>query len=246
MVAAVGEGSLIASTGGTTPVAPLAGADWLAELHQLANEREFMPRCRCLCAGQPHGLKAQRIDSALLVLPLQGTQTVRDAANTVVVKPGGRGVTTLPNERVAASLCNWVAALRTQRLSLACHALVGLVLQLHEQGFHALLEPRAERLGERIRALVADNPGHDWTARHLEPLLLMSEASIRRHLAVEGTSLRQVVVDARLTVALELLYTTRLPIKTVATRVGYASSSSFVRRFVERYGIEPTKIGNVD
>ena len=73
----------------------------------------------------------------------------------------------------------------------------------------------------------------------------MSEATIRRHLAAEGTSLRQVVVEARLSVALELLYTTRLPIKTVATRVGYASPSSFVRRFVERYGIEPTMIGNV-
>ena len=164
------------------PIAPPRDASWLAELYQLACDGGFVPRCRCLRAGQQHGLRAQRVDSALLVLPLQGAQTVRDTTDTVVARPGetlliarpgvvdtetspdtatgrfeavviaifketidnarrlvpgliqsgGRGITTLSNERVAASLTHWVAAMRTQRISLACHALVGLVLQLHE------------------------------------------------------------------------------------------------------------------
>ncbi|NZD47207.1 AraC family transcriptional regulator [Sphaerotilus sulfidivorans] len=42
---------------------------------------------------------------------------------------------------------------------------------------------------------------------------------------------------------MQLLYTTRLPVKTVAQRVGYRSVSSFVRRFGERYGVEPSRIG---
>lgn len=41
-----------------------------------------------------------------------------------------------------------------------------------------------------------------------------------------------------------LLYTTRLPLKTVAARVGYRSLGSFSKRFVERYGLEPAAIGN--
>jgi AraC-like DNA-binding protein len=38
----------------------------------------------------------------------------------------------------------------------------------------------------------------------------------------------------------------RLPVKTVAARSGYRSVSSFVRRFHERYGVEPSKVTNAN
>jgi AraC-like DNA-binding protein len=72
----------------------------------------------------------------------------------------------------------------------------------------------------------------------------VSGATLRRRLSVEKTTLRSAVTEARLSCAMELLYTTRWPIKTVAARVGYRSSSTFVRRFTERYGMEPGHIGN--
>ena len=56
--------------------------------------------------------------------------------------------------------------------------------------------------------------------------------------------LRELIGDARLAQAMQLLYTTRLPLKTVAARVGYRSLSSFSRRFCERYGMDPSAIGN--
>jgi transcriptional regulator GlxA family with amidase domain len=34
------------------------------------------------------------------------------------------------------------------------------------------------------------------------------------------------------------------PVKTVAARVGYRSVASFSRRFSERYGLDPARIGN--
>jgi len=111
-------------------------------------------------------------------------------------------------------------------------------------GHHSLLEPPAPTLGGRIRSMVAENPGREWSSLDLELSLGMSGATIRRHLAAEGASLRKIIVEARLARALELLYTTRLPVKTVAQRVGYASASSFVKRFSERYGTEPSRIGN--
>ena len=72
----------------------------------------------------------------------------------------------------------------------------------------------------------------------------MSGASLRRHLAAEGTSLSQVLLNARMAQALELLSTTTLPIKAVAARVGYQSTQSFKRQFAARYQLHPADIGN--
>jgi len=72
----------------------------------------------------------------------------------------------------------------------------------------------------------------------------MSGATLRRRLAAEGTSLRDVIAEARLSQAFSLLSTTNLPVKTVALRVGYNSASTFSRRFSERYGVEPSRLSN--
>jgi methylphosphotriester-DNA--protein-cysteine methyltransferase len=71
-----------------------------------------------------------------------------------------------------------------------------------------------------------------------------SGATLRRRLASEQLSVRELIADARLAYAMQLLYTTRLPLKTVAARVGYRSLGSFNRRFAARYGLDPAEIGN--
>ena len=50
------------------------------------------------------------------------------------------------------------------------------------------------------------------------------------------------VTEARLAHGMQLLYTTDLPLKTVAARAGYRSAASFSRRFAEQYGLAPTDI----
>ena len=80
----------------------------------------------------------------------------------------------------------------------------------------------------------------------MEALLGMSGATLRRHLAAEDTSLRELLVDVRMGIALNLLYGTQLPLKTVAARVGYRSPDGFVRAFRARYGLEPSHLGRDD
>ena len=63
-------------------------------------------------------------------------------------------------------------------------------------------------------------------------------------LAAAGTSLRDIIASARLAQALTLLISTRLPVKSVAQRVGYASAASFSKRFTERYGVEPSRVSS--
>jgi AraC-like DNA-binding protein len=91
--------------------------------------------------------------------------------------------------------------------------------------------------------MVAADPERDWSSAELESALALSGATLRRHLAAEGRSLRQVVAEARLSHGLTLLLSTRLPVKSVAARVGYTSASAFIKRFRERYGVEPSRVG---
>ena len=87
---------------------------------------------------------------------------------------------------------------------------------------------------------MSDDPAHNWRTEDIEERLNISGATLRRRLAAEKTTLSVVITDARIADALQLLMTTRIPIKSVAARVGYASVASFSRQFSKRYGAEPS------
>ncbi|MCZ3381905.1 helix-turn-helix transcriptional regulator [Kosakonia sp. SOY2] len=91
-----------------------------------------------------------------------------------------------------------------------------------------------------IRNMVSSDPAYHWSTGEIEDRLNISGATLRRRLAAENTTLSAVITDTRVAGALQLLMTTRIPIKTVAARVGYASVASFSRQFSKRYGAEPS------
>lgn len=138
----------------------------------------------------------------------------------------------------------WAEALLNGDYPAARAALVSLVVDWCRRGMTRLLVPLPQTLGRQIRALVTEQPARAWQSRDFEALLGMSGATLRRRLASEDTSLREVLADARLARAMYLFYTTTLPIKTVAARVGYRSPDAFVRAFRARYRLDPGDIGN--
>lgn len=145
---------------------------------------------------------------------------------------------------IAQTLLNWCDAVSQGHDALARHALVGLVLHLCALGHTTLLQVHEPSLAARIRRMVSQAPAREWASADVEVALGLSGATLRRRLAAEGTQLREVLTDARLAQALSLLFATRLPLKTVAARVGYASLASFNRRFAQRYGVEPGRVGH--
>lgn len=151
------------------------------------------------------------------------------------------GVTLAP---LGGELARWQQALTEGRYAEARLALAALTLDLCGRGHGALLLPPAPSFASELRARVAAQPARDWQSRDFEQAFGISGATLRRRLAEEHTSLRELVADARLAHAMELLYTTRLPLKTVAARVGYRSPASFSRRFQQRYQLDPAAIGN--
>jgi AraC-like DNA-binding protein len=156
----------------------------------------------------------------------------------------GDALARLPLVEHGATLLQWRQALEQGQYTEARLALASLAVAFCRRGHGSLLVPPEPSLGERIRDLIAAQPERDWQSRDFEAQLGLSGATLRRRLASEHSSVRELITDARLAHAMSLLYTTRLPLKTVAARVGYRSLGSFNKRFAERYGLEPAAIGN--
>ena len=98
---------------------------------------------------------------------------------------------------------------------------------------------------DRLRSLIASAPDRDGRAAEACGALGVSEATLRRHLAAEGTSFSAVLADVRMGVALTLLQGSGLAVNRVALEVGYACASRFARRFRKRFGLAPSDLRRV-
>jgi len=124
------------------------------------------------------------------------------------------------------------------------HRLLGVLVAIARVGHTQFLRAGEPTLGAQVRALISGQPSRSWTSALVEHHLHLSGATLRRRLAEEGTSLREVLREARLHCALGLLQNTRKPVKAVALDCGYRSVSSFSRNFSARFGVEPSRVAN--
>lgn len=160
---------------------------------------------------------------------------------TVAADPGQ--ISAEPLALLIDPFLRWTEVMQEGRRSLALHAIVEVIVRLHEIGHLGLLRIPRPSLASQIRKLVARDPSRDWHSEEFEERLGISGPTLRRKLAAEGTSFRSVLLDARVGQALHLLLTSRLPVKTIAAKVGYDSVTTFSKRFTERYGLGPAQVG---
>ncbi|MFJ5235629.1 helix-turn-helix transcriptional regulator [Pseudomonas neuropathica] len=102
-----------------------------------------------------------------------------------------------------------------------------------------LLMDRNDPLCERVQRLVMGSPEKDWTVAGVAQHLNLGESTLRRQLANEGDSFRNILENVRLAMALQWLQTTSRPIGEIASASGYASASRFSVRFRSHYGLSP-------
>lgn len=121
------------------------------------------------------------------------------------------------------------------------HRLLDLVLALAERG-HAFPPAAEASTADRVRQLVADAPAERWTTARAGRELSVSEATLRRHLAREGTGFEELVLDVRMHHAVMLLQTTGWSLSHVAQACGYLSRSRFSERFRHRFGTSPVAV----
>ena len=118
-----------------------------------------------------------------------------------------------------------------------------LTAQLCTEQCRELLERRQLRRGVsgRVRDELLRDPRAMPGQEEVAAALHVSVRTLRRQLAEEGTSFREVVERLREVLAEELLATGRLTVEQVADRVGYSSASSFVHAFTRWKGMAPRR-----
>ncbi|QER39016.1 helix-turn-helix transcriptional regulator [Acinetobacter suaedae] len=136
-------------------------------------------------------------------------------------------------------LHEWQAALFEQDLVKARLCIAAILVQLCQQQCSDVLIVPPPKLSQQIYQWVFEHPQHQWQSSEIEARLGVSSATLRRKLSQEHSSLREIITHARLAYALELLYTNKLPMKTIAARSGYQSVATFRERFIRRYEVDP-------
>ncbi len=126
-------------------------------------------------------------------------------------------------------------------VEIARHRLDELLLWLDLAGGR-FAPPRPPGFSDRVRDLISNEPNGDWTSVRLCRLTGVSEATLRRKLAAENWSLQSLLIDVRMSIAMQLLQSTDLSILRIAEAVGYESQSRFAVRFRARFGFAPSAI----
>ncbi|XAY07333.1 putative HTH-type transcriptional regulator [Paraconexibacter sp. AEG42_29] len=116
-----------------------------------------------------------------------------------------------------------------------------LALRQCEEQCRALIERRRARIG--IAGLVREQlvrSFHVWPSMgDVAAALTVSERTLTRRLAAEGTSFRRIEATARRNRAEALLRQPSQTIEQVADALGYATCSAFVRAFRRWHGVPP-------
>lgn len=124
--------------------------------------------------------------------------------------------------------------------ALAEHRLAEVLLLLREVPAAACIYEGS--LTDRVGWLVLEEPGRRWTADLLGRAIGVGASTLRRKLADEGTSLRQVLASARMRLAHDMLASGSGNVADAAGIAGYASRSHFDRRFRTVYGMAPSAL----
>ena len=118
-----------------------------------------------------------------------------------------------------------------------------LLALLAQQGLLGnLMRNRHPSAAQRLSALIAMDCARDWKMADVCAELALSESSLRRELARERCSFRDILEQVRLTTGLALLQETRWTVADIAGRVGYESPSRFAARFRDRFGMSPAEV----
>ena len=95
-------------------------------------------------------------------------------------------------------------------------------------------------LAQQVRVLLAQRMAFDPSSAGVADGLGLSDRTLRRRLAAEGTSFQVLLDQVRSSLARQLLDSGALSVEEVALRLGYAEASSFIGAHRRWHGTTPT------
>ncbi|XLZ70598.1 AraC family transcriptional regulator [Massilia sp. SR12] len=115
-----------------------------------------------------------------------------------------------------------------------------MLYHLGHEAVSAVVEPPS--VSHRVHGMLNADLASEVHAGALASRLAMSESTLRRKLAGEGTTLQEIKDRARLGYGLHLVQTTFEPIGRVAERCGYQSQSRFTDKFKQMFDVTPSEL----
>ncbi|QDO84630.1 helix-turn-helix domain-containing protein [Shewanella psychropiezotolerans] len=116
----------------------------------------------------------------------------------------------------------------------------GFYQQLMEAGCLDKLFPGdPQSLRQRLSRYLAQSPGAEHHIEQVCKLFSMSKSTLTRHLALEGTSFREVLAEVRMLHGLSLMQKKNYRQVDLALLCGYQSESRFSQRFRQQFGVSP-------
>jgi AraC-like DNA-binding protein len=125
-------------------------------------------------------------------------------------------------------------------VAIAAHRMAEIVQWLRHFGV-ALPRVEAPDIAQSARQCLGGDPARAWSLKDLAARLNLSAASLRRRLSPHG-GFSDLLIDVRMSAALNLLQCTDLPVDRIALDVGYDSASRFAIRFRQRFGFAPSAV----
>ncbi len=117
-----------------------------------------------------------------------------------------------------------------------------LIVAALQNNLHALLQPATPGLADRVRQFMQADPAASWTQPEIASQFHMSAPTLRRHLALEKQSFREILEEVRMHHALQHVLTTHKPMDWIAGECGFNSASAFSSRFRQKYGVAPAAL----
>lgn len=123
-------------------------------------------------------------------------------------------------------------------------SLVFILMALSEAGidvFNVYRFNYDEPKERTIARLITQDPQRKWSVDDMAKALFTTQSTLRRHLAKEGVSFSQLLLDVRMGLALNYLTFSNYSISQIGNRSGFGSSAYFCDAFKRKYGVTPSQ-----
>ena len=219
---------------------------WLDEKMQIARSSELIIAPAGLCMTLTNQPAAQGYACEILQLDPQLLQHFRATYPDIVqAAVHAKPQLCIRHNLLIARLWDEVFAAigSNEPNELLQHRAEGLLLALAMAGHgSALWIAQADPLIRRVQHVLMLQTSREWRVEQMAQQLHMGASTLRRQLALAGSSFRQLLAEVRLNTALGMIQTSQQPIGLIAQQCGYASASRFSARFQQQFGIKPLQL----
>jgi len=143
-------------------------------------------------------------------------------------------------QKTLEQFVEWAAIVPPAMWAARRQEILQLIYHLGYEKVSSVVEPPS--LSHKLHGMISADFSVDLSADVLASHLALSESTLRRKLAGEGTTLQAIKDRAKLGYGLHLVQSTFEPIGRVAEKCGYQSQSRFTDRFKQLFGVTPTEL----